>query len=456
MQTDINSLDKKRYSRWQKIFGERMTKSGMLSLFIMGAGQLRNKQKGKALFFFLIQLVYVLIEILTSSIVSGGLPNQPKAWGYGFFRKGLWGFFTLGETTGGRFRDNSPVLMIEGLIVILLLGILIFFWIMNIRDANQTAIEYEKSGQIKSSKEYFKHVFETSFAYVVSGPSLVLLLLISIMPILFAFFTAFTNYDAYHNPPADLIDWVGLGNFVKVVQLPGWRTTFVGVAIWTLVWAIIATFTTFFGGLFLALVVNNHRVRFKKIWRTILILPWAIPGMVSLLVFKNFFNQTYGPLNRMLGMNIPWLNDPTLAKVTLIAVNFWLGVPYFMMLMTGILTSFDKTIYEAARVDGANKKQIFWRVTFPILLSQVMPLLIMSFAGNFNNFGAVFFLTNGSPRNIAYEYAGHTDILITWIYKMTKDFKMYNMASIMSILIFLLIGGISTWNFMRTDAFKED
>ncbi|QUH32079.1 ABC transporter permease subunit [Vallitalea guaymasensis] len=433
-----------------------MTKSGMLSLFIMGAGQLRNKQKGKALFFFSIQLVYVLIEILTSSIVSGGLPNQPKAWGYGFFRKGLWGFFTLGETTGGRFRDNSPVLMIEGLIVILLLGILIFFWIMNIRDANQTAIEYEKSGQIKSSKEYFKHVFETSFAYVVSGPSLVLLLLISIMPILFAFFTAFTNYDAYHNPPADLIDWVGLGNFVKVVQLPGWRTTFVGVAIWTLVWAIIATFTTFFGGLFLALVVNNHRVRFKKIWRTILILPWAIPGMVSLLVFKNFFNQTYGPLNRMLGMNIPWLNDPTLAKVTLIAVNFWLGVPYFMMLMTGILTSFDKTIYEAARVDGANKKQIFWRVTFPILLSQVMPLLIMSFAGNFNNFGAVFFLTNGSPRNIAYEYAGHTDILITWIYKMTKDFKMYNMASIMSILIFLLIGGISTWNFMRTDAFKED
>ncbi|WP_304942941.1 ABC transporter permease subunit [Vallitalea guaymasensis] len=456
MQTDINSLDKKCYSRWQKIFGERMTKSGMLSLFIMGAGQLRNKQKGKALFFFLIQLVYVLIEILTSSIVSGELPNQPKAWGYGFFRKGLWGFFTLGETTGGRFRDNSPVLMIEGLIVILLLGILIFFWIMNIRDANQTAIEYEKSGQIKSSKEYFKHVFETSFAYVVSGPSLVLLLLISIMPILFAFFTAFTNYDAYHNPPADLIDWVGLGNFVKVVQLPGWRTTFVGVAIWTLIWAIIATFTTFFGGLFLALVVNNHRVRFKKIWRTILILPWAIPGMVSLLVFKNFFNQTYGPLNRMLGMNIPWLNDPTLAKVTLIAVNFWLGVPYFMMLMTGILTSFDKTIYEAARVDGANKKQIFWRVTFPILLSQVMPLLIMSFAGNFNNFGAVFFLTNGSPRNIAYEYAGHTDILITWIYKMTKDFKMYNMASIMSILIFLLIGGISTWNFMRTDAFKED
>lgn len=456
MKTDTNNLDKKSYSIWQKLFGKRMTKSGILSVFIMGAGQLRNKQKGKALCFFLIQLVYVSIEIFTSSLVSGGLPNQPEAWGYGFFRKGLWGFFTLGETTGGRFRDNSPVLMIEGLIVILLLGILIFFWIINIRDANQIAIEYEKSGQIKSSKEYFKHVFETSFAYVVSAPSLVLLLLISIMPILFAFFTAFTNYDAYHNPPADLIDWVGFGNFMKVIQLPGWRTTFIGVAVWTLVWAVIATFTTFFGGLFLALVVNNHRVRFKKIWRTILILPWAIPGMVSLLVFKNFFNQTYGPLNRMLGMNIPWLNDPTLAKFTLIAVNFWLGVPYFMMLMTGILTSFDKTIYEAARVDGANKNQIFWRVTFPILLSQVMPLLIMSFAGNFNNFGAVFFLTNGSPRNIAYEYAGHTDILITWIYKMTKDFKMYNMASIMSILIFLLIGGISTWNFMHTDAFKED
>lgn len=447
---------KKTSKWWQRLIGQRMTSSGWLSVFVFGLGQLKNKQKGKALFFFAFQFVYVAVELLTSSLISPSIPGQPESWGYGFFRKSLHGFITLGQTTGGRFRDNSPVLMIEGIIAIFLLFILIVIWMMNIRDANETYISYRRTGQRQSSKEFYKEVFETGFAYVVSAPALIMLMFVSILPIIFSFLTAFTNWDAYHNPPADLIDWVGLANFTKILELPGWRSTFLGVASWTVIWAILSTFTTFFGGLLLAVVINNKRVVFKKIWRTILILPWAIPSMVSLLVFKNFLNQTYGPLNRMLEANIPWLNDATIAKITLVIINFWLGVPYFMMLMTGILTSFDKTLYEAAKVDGASNSQSFWKITFPILISQVTPLLIMSFAGNFNNFGVVFFLSGGGPRNIAYEYANHTDILITWIYNMTKDFKMYNMASVMSILIFLLIGSISTWNFLRSDAFKED
>jgi arabinogalactan oligomer / maltooligosaccharide transport system permease protein len=448
--------NKMKQKRLQRLIGEKMTISGWLSFFIFGLGQLKNKQKGKALFFFVFQFIYVTVELFTSSLIIPGIPGQPKYWGYGFFRKSLHGFITLGETTGGRFRDNSPVMMIEGIIAIFLLAILFVIWLMNIKDANENRLNFLRTGTTQSSKDFYKEVFETGFAYVVSAPALILLLFVSILPIIFSFLTAFTNWDAYHNPPADLIEWVGLGNFFKIANLPGWRSTFFGVASWTVIWAVIATFTTFFGGLLLAVVINNKRVVFKKVWRTILILPWAIPSMVSLLVFKNFFNQTYGPLNRMLQMNIPWLNDALIAKITLVVINFWLGVPYFMMLMTGILTSFDKNLYEAAKVDGANSSQSFWKITFPILLSQVKPLLIMSFAGNFNNFGVVFFLTGGGPRNIAYEYANHTDILITWIYNMTKEFKMYNMASVMSILIFLLIGSISTWNFLRSDAFKED
>lgn len=440
----------------QSLVGFKMTLSGLLSIFIMGLGQLRNKQKSKAAIFFGIQLSYILTEILTSKLVMGTIPNQPKEWGYGFFRRGIWGIITLGETTGGRFRDNSTVLLIEGLIVSILLGILFFAWLYNIKDANNTAICYKITKKKESSKEYFSKIIESSFAYFVNIPALILLLFISIVPILFAFLVAFTNYDAYHTPPADLLDWVGFENFTKIFNFSSWRSTFLGVGTWTLSWAVLATTTTFMGGLFLALLINNHRVVFKKFWRTIFILPWAIPGMVSLLVFKNFLNQTYGPLNQILGMNIPWLNDPMLAKVMLIVVNMWLGVSFFMMLMTGMLTSFDNTLYDAAMVDGANKWVIFKRITFPILFRQVTPLLIMSFAGNFNNFGAVYFLTNGNPRNIAYEYAGHTDILISWIYKMTKDFKMYNMASIMSIIIFLIIGTISLINFLRSDSFKED
>lgn len=448
--------NKKSIKWWQRLIGQKMTGPGWLSIFIFGLGQLKNKQKGKALFFFLFQFIYIVIEIVTSSLVIQALPGQPDYWGYGFFRKGLHGFITLGKTTGGRFRDNSPVLMIEGIIAIFLLLILMVIWFMNIKDANESYLNYKITGKMQTSINFYKETFETGFAYVVSAPALILLLFVSILPIIFSFLTAFTSWDSYHNPPADLIKWVGFRNFSSILNMPGWRSTFVGVASWTVTWAVISTFTTFFGGLLMAVIINNKRVVLKKLWRTILILPWAIPSMISLLVFKNFLNQTYGPLNQMLGKNIPWLNEPTIAKITLLVINLWLGVPYFMMLMTGILTSFDKTLYEAATVDGASSSQSFWRITFPILLSQVKPLLIMSFAGNFNNFGVVFFLTGGGPRNINYEYANHTDILITWIYNMTKEFQMYNMASVMSILIFLLIGSISTWNFIRSDAFKED
>lgn len=455
--SDVNMHSVNKHKKWwQKIIGDKMTLSGALSFFIMGLGQFRNRQIAKGLFFFGIQFIYVLFEIMTSSLVSEVIPGQPKAWGYGFFRKGLWGIYTLGESTGGRFRDNSTMLMIEGLIAIMLLLVYLFFWIYNIKDANNIHLRYLETGQRQTSKEFLDELFEKSFAYVIIGPALILLMLISIMPILFGLLIAFTNYDAYHLTPANLLDWVGFENFKKLFTYTRWKNTFIGVTLWTISWATLATFTTFFGGLFLAIIVNNKYVSFKRFWRTILIIPWAIPGMISLLVFSNFFNQTYGPLNQMLGKSIPWLNEPMHARATLLIVNFWLGVPYFMMLMSGLLTSFDKTLYEAAKVDGATNTQIFWRITFPILFTQVLPLLVMSFAHNFNNFGAVFFLTNGGPRNINYEYAGHTDLLISWIYKMTVDFKMYNMASVMSFVIFLIIGTISVFNFSRTKAFKEE
>lgn len=454
---NIYSIRRNKHRKWwQKIIGERLTLSGLMSTFIMGSGQVRNKQYLKGIFFFAVQFIYILIEILTSSIVIPLEPGEPKTRGYGFFRRGLWGIITLGENEGGRYPDNSSLLMIQGLIAIILLAVLAFIWIYNIRDANETYVMYKDYGIKITTKQYLDELMERSFAYALIFPISILILLVSIMPILYGMLIAFTNYDAYHRVPANLLDWVGFSNFIKVFKHESWKTTFLGVTVWTFVWAFLATGTTFFGGLFLAVVVNNRRVKFKRFWRTILILPWAIPSMISLLVFRNFFNQTYGPLNQMLNANIPWLNDPTLAKVTLLVVNFWLGVPYFMMLMSGMLTSFDKSLYEAAKIDGANNTQIFWRITFPILMTQVFPLLVMSFAHNFNNFGGVFFLTDGGPRNINYEYAGHTDLLISWIYKMTVDFKMYNMASVMSFIIFLIIGTISAFNLVRTKAFREE
>ncbi|WP_396652645.1 ABC transporter permease subunit [Metabacillus elymi] len=241
-----------------------------------------------------------------------------------------------------------------------------------------------------------------------------------------------------------------------------WSTTFYGVFSWTVVWAVISTITTFFLGLIFAVLLNQKGIKFKKFWRSMFILPWAIPQFVSILIMRNIFNGEFGPLNRYLielGViqgAIPWLSDPFLAKVTLIVVNMWFGFPFWMVLMSGVLTSIDKEVYEAAEVDGATQFQRFWKITMPLIMFATAPLAIMSFAGNFNNFNIIYLMTEGGPVNMDYSYAGSTDILISWIYKLTLDNSQFAVASVVSILIFIVIATFSIINFRRTRAFKEE
>ena len=159
--------------------------------------------------------------------------------------------------------------------------------------------------------------------------------------------------------------------------------------------------------------------------------------------------------------NIRWFTNsfnPNFVRVTLIVVNIWLGFPYFMALMTGIMTAIDKSLYEAADIDGASGFQKLMKITMPLVLYSTAPILIMTFSGNFNNFGVIYFITGGGPnQNIAsLGYAGDTDILISWMYKLTTDYNIYNMASVFSVLIFLFVGSVTAWNLSRTRAFQED
>ncbi|WP_409298429.1 carbohydrate ABC transporter permease [Peribacillus sp. SCS-26] len=443
---------------------------GIASAVIWGLGQLMNKQPVKALFFFFMQTLLVLIEVLTGqySDLSGGYSFRENG---GFFLKGLWGMTTLGEIprrmsiTGLTDGDHSIVLLINGIIGVIFLLIFASIYIWNIKDAVKTRRQVNKTGIVPKTREYIDELWSSMFEYIVLTPSIIMLVLICLMPIIFGMVIAFTNYNGSHLPPAKLVDWVGFDNFINLFQLPIWSRTFMGVFGWTLAWAVLSTVTCFFGGLFQAVILNNKRVKGKKVWRTIFILPWAIPGMISLLVFKTLFNGQFGPVSQFLmdiGLadhRISWFTDsssPNLARAMILLINLWLGFPYFMALMSGIMTSLDKEIFEAAKIDGANPSQEFWKLTFPLVLSATAPLLIMSFAANFNNFGVIYFLTQGGPTNPSYQFAGYTDILITWIYKLTIDNKMYNMASVMSIIIFLVIGSISAWNFSRTNAFKDE
>ncbi len=440
--------------------------SVLLSIFIWGSGQfLICKQRLKGIFFFLVQVLMLYIELSTGYWIeyfSGMIPDKFTLRVYGgFLTKGVWGIITLGEIPGAKGGDHSTVLMITGIIVVMILSVLLLIYIWNVKDAYSGGKYIDETNTYMSTKEYLKNLYEVQFVYIILTPIVCAILFVSIMPIIFVILTAFTSYAKGSLPPANLIKWVGFDNFVKLFKVPVWSSTFFSVLGWTAIWAVIATFSTYFLGMFQAVILNNKYVKGKAVFRTILMLPWVIPNLITLLVFKNVFNGQFGPLNQFLlsvgfiSERVPFLTDANIAKITILGVNLWLGFPSSMLMISGVLSNIDLSWYEAAQIDGATKWQEFKFITFPRVLTVTMPLLVMSLAFNFNNFSGVFFLTAGGPANPNYQFAGSTDILISWIYKLTLENQMYNMAAVMSILIFVLIGSVSYWNFKRTSAFKE-
>ena len=390
----------------------------------------------------------------------------------------------------------STMLLLEGLIGVILSLVFFIFMLWSVRDAYKVSEAKRKRELVLKDVKYFKDVYERSFEYIILSPAMFVLAFISIMPIAFGFIIAFTNIQG-NESMMDTFDWVGLKNFFSLFNFTSGLGSSFGEAFWrvlgwTIIWAIFSTFTVFFGGFFQALVLNSEHVVFRKVWRTILILPWAIPALLSQMVFSVMFNE-FGFINAfltdigvynilqnlgMLGVdfntltglskllylgqeNIQWFTNPfnpTFVRTTLVVVNIWLGFPYFMALMTGVMTAIDATLYEAADIDGANRFQKIFQITMPLVLYSTAPILIMTFSGNFNNFGVIYFITGGGPNagHASRGFAGDTDILISWMYKLTVDYSTYNMASVFSVLIFLFVGSITAWNLSRTRAFMED
>ncbi len=439
-------------------------KAMFLSIFLWGSGQFFiGRQRVKGLLFFLIQVLLLGIELRTGYWIEyffGLVPKFSIRLHGGYFTKGIWGFITLGSKAGARGGDHSTMLLIGGIITILVLLLFIVVYVWNIRDA-YLSCKVQESRQLLAVGQSAKKNYSKYFPYIVLAPIILLIIFVVLMPILFSVLTAFTNYNKNHLPPASLVDWVGFDNFIKLFQAPIWSNTFLSVLLWTLIWAVCTTFSTYFVGMFQAILLNSKFVKHKSLYRSIMILPWAFPQMISLLVFKNLLNGQFGPLGQLfidLGLTdqrIPFLTDALLAKITVILVNLWMGFPMFMIMIQGILSNMDKGIYEAAEIDGAGSFQVFKRITLPLVLKATGPLLVMNFAGNFNSFGAIYFLTEGGPVNPNYQLAGDTDILISWIYKLTLNHQIYDMAAVMCIILFILIAAVSFWNFKRTKAFKE-
>lgn len=418
------------------------------STVFMGLGQLLfQKQYIKGAFFALLELI-VLVNANS-------------------FIRAITGLITLGEPKPDlplRQRDNSIFMMVEGIVFLILLIVFLLLYAMNIRDAYATQRNKERTGEYPSSRAYLSSLADTSFAAVGLSPAIAMILFFVVVPLVFSAMLAFTNYSSpSHIPPANTVDWVGLDTFRSIANRPLWAGAFRRTAIWTVSWAFLATSTCYVGGLFIAMALLNKRIKFPKFFRVTFVLPYAVPAMLSLMIWRNLLNGQFGPINRMLlqwgwiAEPIPWLSDFMLARMSMVMVNLWLGFPYFMMLITGILTSVPADLYEAASIDGASKRVQFTRITLPMLMYQTVPLFIMSFSFNLNNFGAVYFLTGGGPTDLATTQsgAGGTDILMSWMYKLTLELRQYNVAAVLSILVFAVIAPFAIYNFSRTKAFKE-
>jgi arabinogalactan oligomer/maltooligosaccharide transport system permease protein len=253
--------------------------------------------------------------------------------------------------------------------------------------------------------------------------------------------------------------YVGTKNFSAIIHDPTVRHPFLRVFAWTFVFAAGTVFFSFAIGLFLAISLDKRGMRFQRFYRTVLIIPWAIPGFLSLLVWAGLLNDQFGVVNRIFHLSVPWLFDANWARVSCILVSTWLTVPYFFVVSMGALQAIPEELVEAARVDGGGPFQIFRRITLPLLLVAVGPLLVASFAFNFNNFNNIYLLTRGGPTFTGGNgVAGATDILISYTYKVAIASGLgnnYGLASAITIIIFLITAGLSAIGFSRTAVLEE-
>ncbi|MEC1752853.1 arabinogalactan oligomer ABC transporter permease GanP [Bacillus mojavensis] len=413
-------------------------KVALLLSIIPGLGQFYNKQWIKGLMFLLLGASFFA--------VFGDLLNM-----------GLWGIFTLGTEVP---RDNSVFLLAEGIIAVIVTCFGLAVYYVNLRDAYQSGKRRDEKKPMSSLKEQYQNIIAQGYPYVVSGPSLFILIFAVIFPILFSFALAFTNYDLYHSPPAKLVDWVGFQTFTDIFTVDIWRSTFFDVLAWTVVWTLCASTLQVSLGICLAIIVNQKDIRFKRFFRTILILPWAVPGFVTILIFAGLFNDSFGAMNQdilaFFGIEpLPWMTDANWSRLALILMQGWLGFPYIFLVSTGVLQSIPEDLYEAATIDGASIFSKLRYITLPMVFIAMAPIIITQFTFNFNNFNIIYLFNGGGPA-VAGSTAGGTDILVSWIYKLTMQSSQYSLAAALTILLSVFVIAIALWQFRQTKSFKEE
>lgn len=415
-----------------------------LSMLIMGGGQFRYGAKGKGLLYFLVEVTVI----------------------YYFITRGfrdIAGFFTLGTTKGdawlGVAGDNSVIMLLMGIFAWIVLAAFLVIYVGNVKDAYAMQKRVEQGKQILTFREELSEFLDKKFYVTVLVLPVIGVFVFNFLPIIFMILIAFTNYGGDIVPP-ELVDWVGVENFTRLLTLTRFAPTFFRILSWNILWAVAATALNYFVGLGLALLLDKECVRGKAIWRAFPVLAYAIPGFITLLAFKFMFSYG-GPINQMItdrgGAAIGFLDLDAkwMARIIGLLVNCWISTPSIMLLATGILSNRDTSLYEAARIDGAGRWKQFQKLTLPFVLFSTMPVLISQFIGNFNNFGIFYFLRGGLYMD-GYFLASDTDLLINWLYNLSIDNNYYCIGAAISLIIFLITSVISLAVYIKSPSYREE
>lgn len=430
-----------------------------LSFVIMGFGQLARGQILRGLLYLVFEIVFVLYLALFG-------------WKY-LVKLGTLGEIAMveveNEITGVveyEYYDNSLLILLYSIITIFFIFAFIYVWYYNVKGNRASQEIVESYGKLPKAKDDIRAYADSQYHKTLLAMPMLGVLVFTVFPIIFMVFIAFTNYDSLHTPPSQLFTWVGGENFIKLFGIGdayGSRffVTFGDLLIWTLVWAFFATFTNYFLGMIVAIMINHKGIRFKKLWRTVLVMTIAVPQFISLLLMSQMLSEN-GVINSMLlecgwiEEALPFFTDGVWAKATVIVVNIWIGIPFTMLIVTGILMNIPEDLYESARIDGAGPVRAYFKITLPYMLHVTTPYLISQFVGNLNNFNVIFLLTAGAPLTSEYQYAGKTDLLITWLYKLTYTNNEYGLAAVISILMFVITAVISLIVYRRSGSIRNE
>lgn len=425
-----------------------------LSFFLMGSNAFANKQWVKGIVFLLSEIVFFVWFFMSGipalKLLSNLGPDKTKRVVYDASQ----GVYVTKQPS------NSVLILLFGILALFMCIAFVWIYYLNLRSTRKNYIAKRDGDHIATNMEELKSLFDSRLHSTLMTIPLLGILFFTVLPTVFMISMAFTNYDRQHSIA---FSWTGFQAFGNVLSgdLAG---TFFPVLGWTLIWAVAATATTFFFGVLLAMLIESKGIKHKGFWRTVFVIVWAVPQFVSLLMMAQFLDYQ-GALNNIL-MNLHLISSPIhfidnqasplVARITVIIVNMWIGIPVSMLVSTAIIQNLPQDQIEAARIDGANAAQIFRSITFPQILFVMAPSLIQQFIGNINNFNVIFLLTGGAPMNSKYNGAGSTDLLVTWLYNLTfGQEQRYNASAVLGILIFVISAVVSLLAYRRTNAFKE-